>query len=136
MRSWPYRPTPARLPPARGRVLYPDKFDVGGKHILVIDDILDSGKTLHCVTELDASGAASVKTCVLLRKQIAASQPITADFIGFDIPNEFVVGYGLDYNDYYRNLPDIAILRRRVFQPYSRPKPARFVRLQFHAHNV
>ncbi len=100
------------------QLLYPDKFHVAGKHVLVIDDILDSGKTLQYVTALlRSSGAASVKTCVLLRKQIAANQPIVADFIGFEIPNEFVVGYGLDYNDYYRNLPDIAILQRRIFDP-------------------
>jgi hypoxanthine phosphoribosyltransferase len=99
------------------KVLYPSRFEAVGKHMLVIDDILDSGKTLEYVTALlrDA-GAASVKTCVLLRKKIALEQHITADFTGFDIPDEFVVGYGLDYNDYYRNLPDIAVLQRRVFE--------------------
>jgi len=99
-------------------LLYPDKFDVAGKHVLVIDDILDSGKTIQYVTALlHNSGAVTVKTCVLLRKQIADKQPVVADFIGFEIPNEFVVGYGLDYNDYYRNLPDIAILHRHIFTP-------------------
>jgi len=99
------------------KVLFPNRFDLSGKHVLVIDDILDSGKTLSCVQELlVASGALSVKTCVLLRKQVAIEQHFTADYIGFEIPDEFVVGYGLDYNDYYRNLPDIAILHPRVFR--------------------
>lgn len=99
------------------RVLYPNRFDVAGKHVLVIDDILDSGTTLQYVTRLlRENGAASVKSCVLLRKQTAAQQEISADFIGFEIPDEFVVGYGLDYNDYYRNLPDIAVLQQRIFE--------------------
>lgn len=100
------------------KVLYPTEFQVAGKHVLVIDDILDSGKTLQYVTGLlTQSGAASVKTCVLLRKKIAASRHFSADFTGFDIPDEFVVGYGLDFNHYYRNLPDIAILQPKIFSP-------------------
>jgi hypoxanthine phosphoribosyltransferase len=99
------------------KVLYPTQFNLTGKHVLIIDDILDSGKTLAYVRNLLVnSGATSVKTCVLLRKQVAIQQHFTADYIGFEIPDEFVVGYGLDYNDYYRNLPDIAILHPRVFQ--------------------
>ena len=100
------------------RVLYPNTFDVKAKHVLVIDDILDSGKTLAAVRELLLQqGAASVKTCVLLRKLIPGKPVIDADYIGFDIPDEFVVGYGLDFDGYYRNLPDIAILHKRVFSP-------------------
>jgi hypoxanthine phosphoribosyltransferase len=98
------------------RVLYPNTFDVQGKHVLVIDDILDSGRTLSSVREiLTNSGAKSVRTCVLLRKLIPGKPQIAADYIGFDIPDEFVVGYGLDFDGYYRNLPDIAILHKRVF---------------------
>jgi len=97
------------------RVLYPSTFDVAGKHVLIIDDILDSGRTLRTVRDLlQSQGAAAVRTCVLVRKQIAQAQHITADFIGFDIPDEFVVGYGLDYNSYYRNLPYIAVLHPHV----------------------
>jgi hypoxanthine phosphoribosyltransferase len=97
------------------RVLYPSEIDVAGKHILVIDDILDSGRTLKTVHDLlIQQNVASVRTCVLVRKKIAQAQHITADFIGFDIPDEFVVGYGLDYDNYYRNLPDIAILHPHV----------------------
>jgi hypoxanthine phosphoribosyltransferase len=98
------------------RVLYPTAFDVKGKHVLVIDDILDSGRTLSSVRNLlQEQGAASVGTCVLLKKQLAAPPAIKADWVGFEIPDEFVVGYGLDFDGYYRNLPDIAVLHKRVF---------------------
>ena len=86
--------------------------DVRGRHVLILDDILDSGVTLSAIRErlYAESGALSIKVCVLLRKNIAQSRPIDADYVGFDIPNEFVVGYGLDYNEGYRNLPFIGVL--------------------------
>jgi hypoxanthine phosphoribosyltransferase len=100
------------------RVLYPSTFNVQGKNVLVIDDILDSGRTLSSVRKLLLDqGAVDVKTCVLLKKKITTPPVIDADYIGFDIPDEFVVGYGLDFDGYYRNLPDIAILHKRVFSP-------------------
>jgi hypoxanthine phosphoribosyltransferase len=100
------------------RVLYPDAFDVAGKHVLVIDDILDSGRTLAAVRALlEKQGAATIRSCVLLKKKLAAPPAAEADYVGFEIPDEFVVGYGLDYNGYYRNLPDIAILHKHVFSP-------------------
>jgi hypoxanthine phosphoribosyltransferase len=92
--------------------------DIRGRHILLLDDILDSGGTLRLVVPLlQAMGPASVKTCVLLRKdrQIARQTPV--DYIGFEIPDEFVVGYGLDFGDYYRNLPDIVTLKKTVYAP-------------------
>jgi hypoxanthine phosphoribosyltransferase len=99
------------------RVLYPTTFDVAGKDVLVIDDILDSGRTIKTVCELlGRQGAASVKTCVLLRKKLPAQPAMTADYVGFEIENEFVVGYGLDFNGYYRNLPDIAVLHRHILE--------------------
>jgi hypoxanthine phosphoribosyltransferase len=99
------------------RVLYPATFGVRGKHVLVIDDILDSGRTLATVSELlIAEGAAAIKTCVLLRKKLEHVPAKMADYVGFEIPDEFVVGYGLDFDGYYRNLPDIAILHERVFK--------------------
>ncbi len=99
------------------RVLYPTTFDVAGKHVLVIDDILDSGTTVKTVCELlHAQGAASVKSCVLLKKTLPAPPAIRADYVGFDIPDEFVVGYGLDFNGYYRNLPDVAVLHSHVLK--------------------
>jgi hypoxanthine phosphoribosyltransferase len=85
--------------------------DLKGRHILLIDDILDTGRTLkHMVEHLRNLGTASVRTAVLLRKEGRQEVEIEPDFIGFTIPNEFVVGYGLDYDDEYRNLPFIAVL--------------------------
>jgi len=99
------------------QVLYPTSFGVRGKNVLVIDDILDSGRTLATVCELlSTEGAATIKTCVLLRKTLEHVPTRVADYVGFEIPDEFVVGYGLDFDGYYRNLPDIAILHDRVFK--------------------
>lgn len=86
--------------------------DVRGRHVLILDDILDTGVTLRAIHDrLTAeSGAASLRVCALLRKQIDGKRPIEADYVGFDIPNEFVVGYGLDYNERYRNLPFVGVL--------------------------
>lgn len=91
--------------------------DITGRHILLIDDILDSGGTIKLVTGmLKTLGAASVKTCVLLRKDRPVAREMEVDYVGFDIPDEFVVGYGLDYNNYYRNLPDIVTLKKDVLE--------------------
>lgn len=85
--------------------------EIRGRHVVVVDDILDSGGTLHrVVPALREMQAASVKSCVLLRKDRPTAHAIHADYVGFEIPDVFVVGYGLDYNDYYRNLPDIVTL--------------------------
>ena len=85
--------------------------ELKGRHILLIDDILDSGQTLrHMVDHLKALGTASVRTAVLLRKLGRQEIAIEPDYVGFSIPNEFVIGYGLDYDDEYRNLPYIGIL--------------------------
>jgi hypoxanthine phosphoribosyltransferase len=89
--------------------------DVQGRHLLLIDDILDSGGTIRLVTNmLQDLGPASVRTCVLLRKPREESKDVHVDYVGFEIPDEFVVGYGLDYNNYYRNLPDIVTLKKEV----------------------
>jgi len=91
--------------------------DLSGLHALVIDDILDTGNTLKLVdAELRRRGPESVSTCVLLRKRRAEPPVIEADYFCFEIPDEFVVGYGLDFNDRYRNLPDIAVLREAVYK--------------------
>jgi hypoxanthine phosphoribosyltransferase len=85
--------------------------DLTGQNVLLIDDILDTGKTIKTIIEsLKAHGAANVKVAVLLHKQGTQIVPISADFVGFSIPDRFVVGYGLDYNDEYRNLPYIGVL--------------------------
>jgi hypoxanthine phosphoribosyltransferase len=80
---------------------------------LIIDDILDTGKTLELIRGLVLSaGAASARTCVLIAKRRDdLPARVAADFVGFDIEDQFVVGYGLDYGDLYRNLPDVCLLR-------------------------
>jgi hypoxanthine phosphoribosyltransferase len=91
--------------------------DVRGRHVLLIDDILDSGGTLRTVVPLlQKLEPASVKTCVLLRKDRPAARAQACDYVGFDIPDEFVVGYGLDFDNVYRNLPDIVTLRREIYE--------------------
>jgi hypoxanthine phosphoribosyltransferase len=91
--------------------------NVEGRHVLVIDDILDSGNTMKLVVPaLKEMGAWSVRSCVLLRKDRPAAKEVPVDYVGFEIPDEFVVGYGLDYNDYYRNLPDIVVLKRSILE--------------------
>ncbi len=86
--------------------------DLGGKHVLIVDDILDSGRTLGLIRRLiEEQSPASCRTCVLLTKAVPRAEPVVADYSGFDIPDAFVVGYGLDYDGYYRNLPHIAILK-------------------------
>lgn len=90
--------------------------EVTGRHVLLVDDILDTGGTLRLVRrQLEPARPRSVRTCVLLRKPSKAPPDVPADFVGFDIEDHFVVGYGLDYNDHYRNLPDIAVLREEVY---------------------
>ena len=85
--------------------------DVRGRHVLLLDDILDTGQTLcHLVRHLRDLGAASVKVAVLLRKEGRQKFAIEPDYCGFTIPDMFVVGYGLDYNDEYRQLPFIGVL--------------------------
>lgn len=90
--------------------------NVEGKDIIVVDDILDTGRTLHAVVQLlKARGAKTVKLCVLLDKPEGRAVPIYADYVGDLVPNEFVVGYGLDYNEKYRNLPYIGVLKEEVY---------------------
>ena len=92
--------------------------DIRGRHILLLDDILDSGGTLRLVVPLIREmGPASVKVCVLLRKDRPSARETPVDYVGFEIPDEFVVGYGLDFDDYYRNLPDIVTLKKSVYAP-------------------
>jgi hypoxanthine phosphoribosyltransferase len=92
--------------------------DVAGRHILILDDILDSGVTLAAIREkLKTERPLSVKLCVLLRKLKARMRPVEADHVGFNIGDEFVVGYGLDYMERYRNLPCIGVLRKDKILP-------------------
>ncbi len=92
------------------------KLDIVGHEVLLVDDILDTGHTLSAVRELLlAKGAASVRTCVLLDKKARRLVPFEAEYVGFEIPNEFVVGYGLDFNERYRNLPCIGVLKPKYY---------------------
>jgi hypoxanthine phosphoribosyltransferase len=85
--------------------------DVKGRHVLLVDDIFDTGKTLVVLAdELQKHGPASVRSAVLLRKRERQAVACEPDYVGFVIPNAFVVGYGLDYQDAYRNLPYVAAL--------------------------
>lgn len=88
-----------------------------GLDVLIIEDILDSGKTLNYLKKMLLSrNPASLQICTLLDKQERRQADIKADYIGFDVPDEFLVGYGLDYAEKYRNLPYIGILEERVYQ--------------------
>ncbi len=90
---------------------------IEGKDLLIVEDILDSGKTLNYLTEiLMARNPNSIKICTLFDKPDRREVNIFADYIGTKVPNEFIVGYGLDYNEYYRNLPYIGALKRSVYE--------------------
>lgn len=92
--------------------------DIKGRHVLILEDIFDTGNSLNfTVNHLMKKEPASLKVCTLLDKPSRRNPEITlqADYVGFEIPNAFVVGYGLDYNEYYRNLPYIGILKPEVY---------------------
>jgi hypoxanthine phosphoribosyltransferase len=98
------------------RILKDLDADILGRHILIVEDIIDSGLTLSwLVSNLKARGAASVEIVALLRKPEAAKVEVEVAQVGFDIPNEFVVGYGLDYAERYRTLRGVAILSPAVY---------------------
>jgi hypoxanthine phosphoribosyltransferase len=109
---------PGKSLTSRGPQVLQDQLgDLRGQRVLVLDEILDSGGTLRLVVPLvQELGAASVRTCVLLRKDRPAARSVATDYVGFDIPDAFVVGYGLDFNNYYRNLPDIVTLKEDVIR--------------------
>lgn len=93
--------------------------DLKGRHVVILEDILDSGRSLQFTYDhLMSKGAASVRICTLLDKpegRLPEFQ-ISADYVGFTIPNEFVVGYGLDYDEKYRNLPYVGVLKPEVYE--------------------
>lgn len=93
------------------RLLYDPETPLEGKHILLVEDIVDSGRTLQCLTDLlQARRPKSLEICALLHKRIATELKHDARFVGFDAPNEFLVGYGLDHAEQFRHLPYIASL--------------------------
>src|SRR5262252_2920867 len=91
--------------------------DVAGRDVLIVDDILDSGHTLAAVREkLETAKPRSIRVCVLLSKRKQRARDVDADYIGFEIEDEFVVGYGLDFMERYRNLPYIGVLRKELVE--------------------
>ena len=97
------------------RILKDLDTDISGKHVLVVEDIVDSGLTLsYLVSNLRSRDPASVAVCVLLRKHAAAQMPVEVAYTGFEIADEFVIGYGLDYAERYRNLPFVGTLARHA----------------------
>jgi hypoxanthine phosphoribosyltransferase len=98
------------------RILKDLDTDIQGRHVLIVEDIIDSGLTLSwLLSNLGSREPASLNVCTLLRKPDAAKVDIDVEWVGFDIPNEFVVGYGLDYAERYRNLPFVGTLAPHVY---------------------
>ncbi|WP_404288468.1 hypoxanthine phosphoribosyltransferase [Glutamicibacter arilaitensis] len=99
------------------RILKDLDTDLMGKHVLIVEDIIDSGLTLSWLkANLESRGPASVEICTLLRKPEAAKVEIDVKYVGMDIPNEFVVGYGLDYAEKYRNLDCVGTLAPHIYE--------------------
>ncbi len=99
------------------RILKDLDADISGRHVLVVEDIIDSGLTLSwLLTNLSSRGPASLEVCALMRKPEAQQVPVDVRYVGFDIPNEFVVGYGLDYAEKHRNLPFVGTLAPHVYR--------------------
>ena len=92
-------------------------IDLHGKDLLIVEDILDSGKTLHYITKMLADrGTASIRIATLMDKPERRVVPLSPDYCCFPVPDEFVVGYGLDYAEKYRNLPYIGVLKREIYE--------------------
>ncbi len=104
------------------RILKDLDTPISGRHVLIVEDIIDTGLTLDYLTRiLRARNPASLRICALLDKRERRRIPIPLDYVGFEIPNKFVVGYGLDFGEIYRNLPYIAVLKPEIYQgPNSR----------------
>ena len=104
-----------------GNVIFKDMGvpDVASRDVLVLDDILDTGQTLSAVCEkLQAAKLRSLRVCVLLSKRKQRVRDVNADYVGFEIEDEFVVGYGLDFMERYRNLPYIGVLRKELLEQF------------------
>ena len=98
------------------RILKDLDGDIHGKHVLIVEDIIDSGLTLSWLLKnLESRVPASLQVCTLLRKPDAVKVDVPVRYVGFDIPNEFVIGYGLDYAERYRNLPFVGTLAPHVY---------------------
>lgn len=99
------------------RILLDLAQNIEGRHVLIVEDIIDSGRTLDYITRnLGTRGPASLRVCTLLSKPDRREIDVPLDFVGFEVPDEFVVGYGLDFAEEYRNLPFIGVLKEEVVQ--------------------
>lgn len=104
------------------RILMDLNANIENRNVLIVEDIIDTGRTLMYITEnLRTRNPASLKICTLLNKPSRREVDVRLDYVGFDIPNEFVVGYGLDFNEIYRNLPFVGVLKPEL---YISPNPA------------
>jgi hypoxanthine phosphoribosyltransferase len=104
------------------RILKDLDMNIDGKHILIVEDIIDTGHTLsYIISNLQTRHPASVRICALLSKPARRESDVPVDYIGFEIPNEFVVGYGLDFAERYRNLRFIGILKPEVYRTPKAP---------------
>jgi hypoxanthine phosphoribosyltransferase len=98
------------------RIIMDLNANIEGRHVLIVEDIIDTGQTLNYMVEtLKTRNPASLKICALLNKSERREVDVKLDYVGFDIPNEFVVGYGLDYDELYRNLPYIGVLKPEMY---------------------
>jgi len=98
------------------RILMDLQRNIQGRHVLIVEDIIDTGQTLNYIIEnLQTRDPASIKVCTLLNKFSRREVDIPLDYVGFDIPDKFVVGYGLDYGEIYRNLPYVAVLKPELY---------------------
>ncbi len=98
------------------RILLDLEQNIQGRHVLIVEDIVDSGRTLDYITRnLQTRGPASLRVCTLLSKPSRREIDVPLDFVGFEVPDEFVMGYGLDYAEEYRNLPFIGVLKEEVY---------------------
>lgn len=99
------------------RILLDLEQNIQGRHVLIVEDIIDSGRTLEYITRnLQTRRPASLRVCTLLSKPARREVDVRVDLVGFEIPDEFVVGYGLDYAEEYRNLPFIGVLKEEIYR--------------------
>jgi hypoxanthine phosphoribosyltransferase len=98
------------------RILMDLDRNIRGRHVLIVEDIIDTGRTLAYIIEnLRTRGPASIKVCTLLNKPARRVLDIPIDYVGFEIPDRFVIGYGLDYGEIYRNLPFVGVLKPEMY---------------------
>jgi hypoxanthine phosphoribosyltransferase len=100
------------------------RLDVRARDVLLVDDILDTGRTMtHVLKKLRSLKPRRIRTCVLLDKPARRVKKISANYVGFEIPDQFVVGYGLDFGERFRNLPFVGVLHRQIYEPAANHEP-------------